>query len=103
MRAMLPAFGLLSLFKLGHQLQEFVLAHKDAFELAGVLHRDVSIGNLLMVPQNGPGGVFTYHGVLTDWELSERIARRAEPDFVRAARTIVRPLLPPSLFQLHDT
>ena len=29
---MLPAFGLLSLLKLGHQLQEFVLAHKDAFE-----------------------------------------------------------------------
>uniref|UniRef100_A0A0W0G398 Fungal-type protein kinase domain-containing protein n=1 Tax=Moniliophthora roreri TaxID=221103 RepID=A0A0W0G398_MONRR len=48
-----------------------VIAHQDPVVKAGVLHRDVSVGNILIVRENG-----TLDGILIDWELSERIDRR---------------------------
>lgn len=41
----------------------YTIAHQDAFN-AGVLHRDVSVGNILIV--NGSG-------ILIDWDLSKRL------------------------------
>ncbi|KAI0741093.1 hypothetical protein C8Q76DRAFT_581172, partial [Earliella scabrosa] len=64
-----------------------VKGHRDAYELAGILHRDISAGNLLIVPIDGPGNEgILYKGVLNDWELAERISRRTVPGFVYPTR-----------------
>ena len=41
------------------------LAHKVAYEVANVLHRDVSVGNILLDSKG--------HGLLIDWDLSKDI------------------------------
>ncbi|KAH8916371.1 hypothetical protein BT69DRAFT_1199453, partial [Atractiella rhizophila] len=41
-------------------------AHRDAFENAGVLHRDVSFGNILLIRSGDE-----VHGMLIDWEFAE--------------------------------
>lgn len=62
-------------------------AHRDAYQLAGILHRDISPGNLLMVHTEGLGnGDIVFQGILTDWELAERIARRVDPGFLYQPR-----------------
>ncbi|KAI0333000.1 hypothetical protein GY45DRAFT_1320283 [Cubamyces sp. BRFM 1775] len=49
-------------------------AHEDAYTKAKIIHRDISVGNILLVPC----GVHPkdqrpiYKGLLTDWELSKR-------------------------------
>ncbi|KAI9062376.1 hypothetical protein FKP32DRAFT_1574173, partial [Trametes sanguinea] len=53
-----------------------VMAHEDAFKRAKVLHRDISVGNILIVPPIGGNGTANGQGLLADWELSKRV----EPD-----------------------
>ncbi|KAI8995216.1 hypothetical protein BD414DRAFT_513043 [Trametes punicea] len=45
-----------------------IMAHEDAYTKAGVIHRDVGVGNILILPfiENGKRG---YQGLWTDWEL----------------------------------
>ena len=63
------------------------VAHKQA-ATAGILHRDISGGNILIYPKivqdpDNPGcNIVMMNGLLTDWELSKDIkvkgrARRA--------------------------
>ncbi|KAF8798322.1 hypothetical protein BYT27DRAFT_7177818, partial [Phlegmacium glaucopus] len=52
------------LFPSAYPRQPFVLAHTEAFEKAGILHRDVSVGNIII---NDRGGL------LIDWDLSRDI------------------------------
>ncbi|EIW54459.1 uncharacterized protein TRAVEDRAFT_88212, partial [Trametes versicolor FP-101664 SS1] len=63
-------------FKNGRQLVSIFLdcleAHEDAYLKAGVIHRDISCGNLLMLPREKPDGRTVYEGLLVDWELSKR-------------------------------
>ncbi|KAI0753136.1 hypothetical protein C8Q80DRAFT_1095930, partial [Daedaleopsis nitida] len=78
-------------FRDGKELVTVILdcirAHRDACKLAGILHRDISPGNLLMVPIGlGAAGEIVYVGFLTDWELAERLDRRTVPGFVYQAR-----------------
>ena len=53
------------------------IAHKEAYESAGILHRDISAGNIL-ITDDGPG-------LLIDWDISKRVddldkgARQSEP------------------------
>jgi len=42
------------------------LAHKVAHEKAGMLHRDISVGNILITNDG--------HGLLIDWDLSKSIS-----------------------------
>jgi len=46
-----------------------LLAHKDAYEKAGMLHRDISIGNILII-KNADG---SYGGLLIDWDLARHV------------------------------
>ncbi|KAH9480771.1 hypothetical protein JR316_0007371 [Psilocybe cubensis] len=46
-------------------VHDAVIAHQDAYQLCGILHRDVSIGNILR-RRDGAGGV------LNDWDLAAR-------------------------------
>ena len=41
------------------------VAHKEAFENAKILHRDISVGNILITNDG--------HGLLIDWDLSKYI------------------------------
>ncbi|KAI0762371.1 hypothetical protein C8Q74DRAFT_1184099, partial [Fomes fomentarius] len=53
-----------------------MLAHHGAYE-KGILHRDISDGNVLILPMEtiGPDGKVTVSriGILADWELSKRV------------------------------
>ncbi|KAI0368967.1 hypothetical protein BV20DRAFT_1113866 [Pilatotrama ljubarskyi] len=49
-----------------------LMAHEDAYEKAKVMHRDISVGNIIMVPKIVDGETI-YQGFLTDWELSKRL------------------------------
>ena len=41
------------------------IAHKEAYESAGILHRDISAGNILITDDG--------HGLLIDWDISKRV------------------------------
>ena len=47
------------------------VAHRDAWEKAGVLHRDVSYNNVLIYESKNEAGKVTRKGVLADWDLSK--------------------------------
>ncbi len=44
-----------------------------------MIHRDISCGNLLMLPREEPDGETVYEGLLVDWELSKRIPECETP------------------------
>ncbi|KAH9896024.1 hypothetical protein C8Q73DRAFT_643740 [Cubamyces lactineus] len=72
-------------------IMDCVEAHRDAVTKANVVHRDVSGGNILILPKvvhdEADGSVsVTWKGLLTDWELSKPI-HEAEP--------LLRPRQPP--------
>ena len=48
-------------------------AHREAVEKAGILHRDISAGNLLICEYKSKdaNGSPERRGLLTDWELSK--------------------------------
>ncbi|KAH9896049.1 hypothetical protein C8Q73DRAFT_644518 [Cubamyces lactineus] len=85
----------LSDFRRGRQLVGIIMdcveAHRDAVTKANIVHRDVSSGNILILPkvmydkQDGHPYV-TWKGLLADWELSKPI-HEAEP--------LLRPRQPP--------
>ena len=57
------------------------LGHADAVNKCGLLHRDISSGNILILPmfEEKPGDLelcVIWKGLLCDWELSEPIATR---------------------------
>ncbi|KAA1467216.1 hypothetical protein DENSPDRAFT_748067, partial [Dentipellis sp. KUC8613] len=47
-------------------VRDALVAHWEAFSRAGVLHRDISGGNILIVQDDK-----TTHGVLIDWDMSK--------------------------------
>ncbi|KAH9949651.1 hypothetical protein B0H21DRAFT_819824 [Amylocystis lapponica] len=49
-----------------------LFAHSDAVEKAGILHRDISVGNMLMIKEMSLEGI-QHRGLLNDWELSKKI------------------------------
>ncbi|KAI9062379.1 hypothetical protein FKP32DRAFT_840879 [Trametes sanguinea] len=55
-----------------------------AYTKANVIHRDISVGNILIIPRNGKNKKTTYQGLLADWELSKRLgdykAKARHPD-----------------------
>lgn len=46
------------------------IAHQNAYEIAGILHRDISAGNILIYERLVDGKV-QRTGLLNDWELSK--------------------------------
>ncbi|CDO68857.1 hypothetical protein BN946_scf185035.g10 [Trametes cinnabarina] len=53
-------------------IADAIKAHKDAYKKAEVMHRDISVGNILMIPHVGKKGRTKYRGLLADWELSKQ-------------------------------
>jgi RIO-like serine/threonine protein kinase len=47
------------------------LAHNAAFFVAGVLHRDISVGNVILTAEG--------RGLLIDWDLCIRVANMKNP------------------------
>lgn len=64
----------------------YVVAHEDAMEKAGILHRDISGGNMLIVDLKTDDGKIERSGLLNDWELSKRIPRSDSRDIQSSAR-----------------
>ena len=55
-------------------LTDFVIAHWKAYTKTNILHRDVSGGNILILPtfvQTAQGWFVKWLGVLADWEMSK--------------------------------
>ena len=54
-----------------------IIGHGEANELCGILHRDVSTGNILILPtllaRPTGGFIITWIGVLSDWELAKKV------------------------------
>ena len=54
----------------------FYAAHKAAYEQCDIIHRDVSVGNIMIVPtiRTLKGQTIVYWvGVLCDWELARNV------------------------------
>ncbi|OSD00254.1 hypothetical protein PYCCODRAFT_1437607, partial [Trametes coccinea BRFM310] len=62
-------------------------SHEDAYKKAKIIHKDISVGNILMIPPDGKNGKTAYQGLLADWELSKRLddyqAEACHPDRTR--------------------
>ncbi|KAL7277807.1 hypothetical protein ACG7TL_008751 [Trametes sanguinea] len=54
-------------------VRDAFIAHQDAHIKARVMHRDISVGNILIIPPNSKNKKTTYQGLLADWELSKRL------------------------------
>ncbi|OSD00252.1 hypothetical protein PYCCODRAFT_1460340 [Trametes coccinea BRFM310] len=54
-------------------IHDAIIAHQDAYEKAKVMHCDISVGNILIIPPTSKNGKTTYQGLLADWELSKRL------------------------------
>ncbi|KAI1784581.1 hypothetical protein LXA43DRAFT_901342 [Ganoderma leucocontextum] len=76
-----------SVFTNGRQLARVlwncINGHGQAYELCGILHRDVSAGNILILPVIGPaakagGFLVLWSGVLSDWELAKKLPGKDE-------------------------
>ncbi|KAI0739908.1 hypothetical protein C8Q80DRAFT_1357572 [Daedaleopsis nitida] len=55
-----------------------IQAHQGAYELCGIIHRDISVGNILIYPKYIPGndggvGMIFWRGTLCDWELAKKL------------------------------
>jgi len=67
------------------------LAHKEAYENARILHRDVSVGNILITDEG--------RGLLIDWDMCKHVrdlpeaARQSERTVSFLVRTILAPVL----------
>ncbi|KAF9268609.1 hypothetical protein L218DRAFT_891932 [Marasmius fiardii PR-910] len=49
-------------------IRDSIIAHKDAYEIAGILHRDISVGNIIIMSDGT--------GRLIDWDLCQFRHRR---------------------------
>ncbi|OSD00221.1 hypothetical protein PYCCODRAFT_1479316 [Trametes coccinea BRFM310] len=54
-------------------IRDAIIAHQDAYEKAKMMHRDISVGNILIIPSTDKDEKTTYQGLLADWELSKRL------------------------------
>ncbi|KAI0808264.1 hypothetical protein C8Q74DRAFT_1434838 [Fomes fomentarius] len=80
----------LSKFAYGQQLlaiiRDAVIAHHQATTKVGILHRDVSGGNILILPvyvENQGGNAIAWRGILADWEMSKPLNGSGQPDHAR--------------------
>ncbi|KAI9444193.1 hypothetical protein H4582DRAFT_1069617 [Lactarius indigo] len=48
-------------------IRDAIIAHTQAYERVGILHRDVSAGNILITKEGS--------GILIDWDLSKKVVR----------------------------
>ncbi|KAI0777001.1 hypothetical protein BD413DRAFT_687778 [Trametes elegans] len=59
-------------------IEDCVITHRDAYVHFGLLHRDISAGNMMILPrieeQDGKKRV-TWRGVLIDWELAKYVPK----------------------------
>ena len=55
--------------------------HKDAWEKAKILHRDISVNNILIDIESP---IDTPHGFLNDWDMSEYMEDMENPTALRA-------------------
>ncbi|KAI0935014.1 hypothetical protein AcV7_003930 [Taiwanofungus camphoratus] len=62
-------------FELVCTIYECMKGHMQAVEKAGILHRDISSGNMLIVEQTDESGKMVRLGMLNDWELSKPLSK----------------------------
>ncbi|KAL6301564.1 hypothetical protein BKA93DRAFT_828209 [Sparassis latifolia] len=70
-------------FKHGQELTRLVWdSHRDVMKLAGIIHRDISSGNLLIneyeIEASNGGKRIARDGILADWELSKALPDGSE-------------------------
>ncbi|EED83670.1 predicted protein [Postia placenta Mad-698-R] len=65
----------LETYKNGFEMTEVlcyaILAHRDAWEKADVLHRDISVGNILLEDYIDEEGNPQVRGILNDWDMAK--------------------------------
>ncbi|TBU58931.1 hypothetical protein BD310DRAFT_926116 [Dichomitus squalens] len=63
--------------QLARVIMHCIIAHQEAVEDCRILHRDVSAGNILILPTIKSGWIY-WTGILSDWELSKFLLRDEE-------------------------
>ena len=61
-------------------------AHFEAYTLRGILHRDISVGNIMINAR-------TNEGLLTDWDLSEYVEKLNTEAVQPGGRPVRTPIL----------
>ncbi|KAI0660014.1 hypothetical protein C8Q70DRAFT_1063150 [Cubamyces menziesii] len=59
-------------------IEDCIITHRDAYERFGLLHRDISTGNILILPRIDEieeKHTVAWHGLLTDWELAKYVPK----------------------------
>lgn len=74
----------------------FPQAHASAVTICKIMHRDISSGNILIIPRfiQGPEDDYPrlqWRGMLCDWELSKPIASSVKDERARQPERTVRP------------
>ncbi|KAI0765475.1 hypothetical protein C8Q74DRAFT_1056448 [Fomes fomentarius] len=72
----LPSTEFENTWQLTKIIYNSIQAHGAAYTLCGIIHRDVSAGNILILPQvvERPGKCrIVRYGILSDWELSKKV------------------------------
>ncbi|KAJ3723277.1 hypothetical protein C8R42DRAFT_32098 [Lentinula raphanica] len=90
-----PLSELEDLTELAQVLYDILQIHQWLYECAGILHRDLSIGNLMFCRKEGK-----VYGVLNDFDLSSTVDRMAQGPSSKE-RTGTRPFMSPDLLDSH--
>ncbi|KAE9384735.1 hypothetical protein BT96DRAFT_841797 [Gymnopus androsaceus JB14] len=64
-----------STWELVTAIYDAMIAHQDAFKLASLLHRDISVGNIIITNDG--------RGMLIDWELSKQLGQKEPRSYER--------------------
>ncbi|KAH9849441.1 hypothetical protein C2E23DRAFT_737236 [Lenzites betulinus] len=70
---------------------ECIRTHAQAYEKFRILHRDISAGNVLILPRlsvdKKGNEIVIWHGVLTDWELAKAVCKEDDEKARQPERT----------------
>ncbi|EIW53182.1 uncharacterized protein TRAVEDRAFT_52317 [Trametes versicolor FP-101664 SS1] len=83
--------------ELASVVHDALLAHKHAWKEHGILHCDISAGNILILDTANDGAMMRSVGLLCDWDLAKRRVHIAHPEMSQPTRLGAWPFMAAAL------